>query len=97
MSRLARSAPASASVPVTDGRQGAAGAPAEPGLRTRLALLACCFGLFMAQLDATAVNVALPSIGRDLGGGVGGLQWVVDAYVLVLASLAMSGGRLGDR
>ncbi|MGH3208079.1 MAG: MFS transporter [Trebonia sp.] len=63
----------------------------------RLTLLACCFSLFMAQLDATAVNVALPSIGTDLGAGISGLQWVVDGYVLVLACLAMTGGGLGDR
>lgn len=63
----------------------------------RLILVACCFSLFMAQLDATAVNVAMPSIGGSLGGGISGLQWVVDGYVLALACLGMSGGSLGDR
>ncbi len=65
--------------------------------RRRLALLTCCFGLFMAQLDATIVNVGLPSIQRGLGADIAGLQWVVDAYVLVLGSLAISAGAAGDR
>ncbi|MEV4113719.1 MFS transporter [Nonomuraea sp. NPDC049695] len=68
-----------------------------PRNKSRLTLLTCCFSLFMAQLDATAVNVALPSIGKDLGGGISDLQWVVDAYVLVLACLGLSGGGIGDR
>src|SRR4051812_12825973 len=51
----------------------------------------------MAALDATVVNVALPSIGRDLGAGVSGLQWVLTSYLLTLASLILIGGSLGDR
>src|SRR5215470_17610212 len=51
----------------------------------------------MAALDATVVNVALPAISRDLGGGVGGLQWVIVAYTLTLAALILLGGSLGDR
>src|SRR6476659_2944625 len=51
----------------------------------------------MAFLDATAVNVALPSIGRDLGATLSGLQWTVTAYTLTLASLILLGGSLGDR
>jgi MFS transporter, DHA2 family, methylenomycin A resistance protein len=51
----------------------------------------------MVILDATIVNVALPSIGRDLGGGVSGLQWVVDAYTVVFAGLLLPAGSLGDR
>ncbi len=62
-----------------------------------LTLGACCFGLFMVMLDNTIVNVALPSIQRDLGAGVAGLQLVVDAYVLVFASLLLTAGSLGDR
>jgi EmrB/QacA subfamily drug resistance transporter len=62
-----------------------------------LTLGACCFGLFMVMLDNTIVNVALPSIQRDLGSGVAGLQLVVDAYVLVFASLLLTAGSLGDR
>jgi EmrB/QacA subfamily drug resistance transporter len=53
-------------------------------------------GSFVAFLDATVVNVALPAIERDLGGGLAGQQWVVNAYLLVLGSLILVGGRLGD-
>jgi EmrB/QacA subfamily drug resistance transporter len=53
-------------------------------------------GSFVAFLDATVVNVALPAIERDLGGGLAGQQWVVNAYMLVLGSLILVGGRLGD-
>src|SRR6266516_2101823 len=62
-----------------------------------LVLLAMCFALFMAMLDNTVVNVALPTISRKLGAGVSGLQWVVDGYVLAFASLLLTGGILGDR
>jgi DHA2 family methylenomycin A resistance protein-like MFS transporter len=60
-------------------------------------LIAICLGYFMVILDATVVNVALPALGHDLGGGVSGLQWVVDGYTLVFAGLLLSGGSLGDR
>src|SRR3954452_12127374 len=60
-------------------------------------LLICCFSLFMVGLDVTAVNVALPSIGDDLDAGVSGLQWTVDAYTVVMASLLMFSGSMGDR
>jgi EmrB/QacA subfamily drug resistance transporter len=48
------------------------------------------------MLDSTVVNVALPAIEKDLGGGLAGQQWVVNAYMLVLGSLILIGGRLGD-
>src|SRR4051794_16826287 len=51
----------------------------------------------MAALDATVVNVALPALGRDLGAGVSGLQWVLTGYLLTLASFILLGGALGDR
>src|SRR4051794_21528350 len=51
----------------------------------------------MAFLDATAVQVALPSIGRDLGASLAGLQWTVTGYTLTLAALILLGGSLGDR
>jgi len=51
----------------------------------------------MAFLDATAVSVALPSIGRELGSSLSGLQWIVNAYTLTLAALILLGGSLGDR
>src|SRR4051812_50083179 len=53
-------------------------------------------GSLVAFLDATVVNVALPAIERDVGGGLAGQQWVVNAYLLVLGSLILVGGRLGD-
>jgi EmrB/QacA subfamily drug resistance transporter len=51
----------------------------------------------MAFIDATVVTVALPSIGADLNAGMAGLQWVVNAYTLTLASFILLGGSLGDR
>src|SRR5689334_184311 len=62
----------------------------------QLALVAAIMGSFVAGLDATAVNVALPSIRGDLGGGLAGQQWVSNAYLLTLASLILVGGSLGD-
>jgi EmrB/QacA subfamily drug resistance transporter len=62
-----------------------------------LVLLTMCFALFMAMLDNTVVNVALPTISRELGTGVSGLQWIVDGYVLAFASLLLTGGIVGDR
>jgi EmrB/QacA subfamily drug resistance transporter len=60
-------------------------------------LLICCMSLLIVGLDVTIVNVALPSIGRDFGSSVSGLQWTVDAYTLVLASLLMLSGSMADR
>jgi DHA2 family methylenomycin A resistance protein-like MFS transporter len=64
---------------------------------SRSALPAICLGYFMVILDATAVNLSLPALGRDLGGGVGALQWVVDGYTLTFAALLLTAGSLGDR
>src|SRR5919198_6229529 len=69
---------------------------AAGGMRM-LPMLAVSLGYFMVILDATIVTVALPALGRDLGSGVAGLQWVVDAYTVVLAGLLLLGGSLGDR
>jgi EmrB/QacA subfamily drug resistance transporter len=60
-------------------------------------LLICCMSLLIVGLDVTAVNVALPSIGRGLHSGISGLQWSIDAYTVALASLLMLAGSLGDR
>jgi MFS family permease len=60
-------------------------------------LLVVCVGSFMLLLDVTIVNVALPQIEADLGATLTDLQWVVDAYVLALASLTLIAGSLGDR
>ncbi|MGA8716689.1 MAG: MFS transporter, partial [Solirubrobacteraceae bacterium] len=64
--------------------------------RKRLALVAAIMGSFVAGLDSTAVNVALPAIRADLGGGLAGQQWVSNAYLLTLGSLILVGGSLGD-
>ncbi|MGH9058059.1 MAG: MFS transporter, partial [Acidimicrobiales bacterium] len=70
----------------------------QPDRRRRRVILACCsLSLFIVSLDATIVNVGLPSIQRDLHTDVAGLQWVLDAYLLVLASLLVLSGSLGDR
>src|SRR4051812_5026021 len=63
----------------------------------RRVLVILCMSLLMVGLDITALNVALPAIGRDLDAGVSGLQWTVDAFTVVLASLLMLGGSMGDR
>jgi EmrB/QacA subfamily drug resistance transporter len=62
-----------------------------------IVLLTMCFALAMAMLDNTVVNVALPTISRELEAGVSDLQWIVDGYVLAFASLLLTGGILGDR
>lgn len=62
----------------------------------RLTLVACILGSGVALLDSTVVNVALPSITRELGGGLAGQQWVINAYLLMLGSLILLGGSLGD-
>ncbi|MDH4178529.1 MAG: MFS transporter, partial [Thermoleophilia bacterium] len=59
-------------------------------------LAAVSFGLFMIMLDNTVVNVALPSIQRDLGVGLSELQWVVAGYALTFAALMLVGGKLAD-
>src|SRR5215472_2429288 len=72
--------------------------PGELSHSRRLLVLAiCCMSLFIVGLDVTIVNVALPSIGHDLHAGVSGLQWTIDAYTLVLASLLMLAGSTADR
>ena len=63
----------------------------------RWLLLVTVLASTMAFLDATAVNVALPTIGTDLGASLSGLQWIVTGYTLALASLVLLGGALGDR
>ncbi|MFF8604781.1 MFS transporter [Streptomyces sp. NPDC015346] len=66
--------------------------------RRRLLILGiCCMSLLIVSLDNTALNVALPSMQRELRGGVTGMQWTIDAYTLVLASLLMLAGSTADR
>jgi EmrB/QacA subfamily drug resistance transporter len=77
---------------------GSASGPVALGTaRGRWLLLTTVLASGMAFLDATAVNVALPSIGRDLHATLAGLQWTVNAYTLTLAALILLGGSLGDR
>ncbi len=65
--------------------------------RGRLTLLALTLGSGIAILDGTVVNVAVRAIGEDLGASLGQLQWVINGYLLALASLVLLGGALGDR
>ena len=65
--------------------------------RRRVVLVICSSSLFIVGLDSTIVNIALPDIGRDLHASVAGLQWTVDGYALVLASLLMLSGATADR
>ena len=65
--------------------------------RRLLVLAICCMSMLIVGLDNTIVNVALPSIGRELHAPVSGLQWIVDAYTVVIASLLMLAGSMADR
>lgn len=65
--------------------------------RKAIILMSCCLSLLIVSMDATIVNVAIPSIRTDLGASASQLQWVVDVYTLVLASLLMLSGATGDR
>jgi EmrB/QacA subfamily drug resistance transporter len=72
-------------------------AESQTGDRRRwIALIVLCAGMLMIVLDATVVNVALPSIQRDLGFSQSGLAWVVNAYLIAFGGLLMLAGRLGD-
>jgi EmrB/QacA subfamily drug resistance transporter len=66
------------------------------GNRRWWTLAAMCFALFMIMLDNTVVNVALPSIQKDLGASLASLEWTVNAYTLTFAVLLVTGGRAGD-
>lgn len=66
--------------------------------RRRVLILAiCCMSLLIVSLDNTVLNVALPAMRRDLNASVAGMQWTIDAYTLVLASLLMLAGSTADR
>lgn len=62
-----------------------------------LTLVTCVLASSLAFIDSSVVNVGLPAIGRDLGGGHSGLQWLVGGYLLPLSALLLLGGALGDR
>jgi EmrB/QacA subfamily drug resistance transporter len=69
---------------------------ASETMHKRLTVIACILGSAIVFVDSTVVNVALPAIQRDLGGGLALQQWVVDAYLLTLGALILVGGSLGD-
>jgi EmrB/QacA subfamily drug resistance transporter len=71
--------------------------PAPLNPKRWLILAICCMSLLMVGLDVTIVNVALPAIHRDLHASLSGLQWTIDAYTLVIASLLMFSGSTADR
>ena len=62
----------------------------------RFTLVAAILGSGVAAIDSTIVNVALPAIQADLGGGLQAQQWISNAYLLTLGSLILIGGSLGD-
>jgi EmrB/QacA subfamily drug resistance transporter len=74
----------------------AAVAESLPESRKRLVLVAAILGTTVVTVDSTVVNVALPAIANDLGGGLAGQQWTSNAYLVMLGSLLLIGGSLGD-
>ena len=73
--------------------------PIRPVFRNHpiTALAVICLGVFVISVDATIVNVALPTLSRELGADTAQLQWIVDAYTLVMSGLLLSAGSLSDR
>ena len=65
--------------------------------REGIILVSCCLSLLIVSMDATIVNVAVPNIREDLGASASQLQWVIDIYTLVLASLLLLSGATADR
>src|SRR5438034_5445673 len=70
--------------------------PAQPTGSRWLSLMVLCAGFLLIVVDMTIVNVALPSIQRDLGFSQSGLAWVINAYLIAFAGLLLLAGRLGD-
>ena len=68
----------------------------QSGRRKWAVLSVICFGLFMILLDVTIVNIALPSIMRDFKSNLASIEWIMNVYVLVFASLLLTLGKLGD-
>ena len=60
-------------------------------------LAICCMSILLVSLDNTIVNVALPTIHRDLGASLSQLQWILDSYTVVLATLLILSGSIADR
>jgi len=76
---------------------GAAVEPAKRATHPYLILAICCLSLLIVGMDVTIVNVALPAIQHDLHARLAGLQWILDAYTLVVASFLMLSGSISDR
>jgi len=68
----------------------------RPTARPILVLIATSFGVLIAQVDTSVVSLAVKSIRANLGSGVSEMQWVIDIYNLVYATLLLTGGTLGD-
>jgi EmrB/QacA subfamily drug resistance transporter len=94
--------------PTTIARSGTAGTPGTVGTdgttdigaaqrRRWMILPVLCLSVFLVVVDNTIVNVALPTLNRELGASITGLQWIVDAYSLAFAGLLLAGGGIGDR
>src|SRR5271155_5159776 len=83
--------------PAPGGNAATAVAPRNPSSHPNLILGICCMSLLIVGMDVTIVNVALPAIQHDLHATLSGLQWILDAYTLVVASLLMLSGSLSDR
>ena len=79
--------------PVRPARPAAGRSAARPAMSLAVAML----GFFVVALDAQVVNVALPGIRHDLGGGLAGLQWIVTGYTLMFSALLLFAGTLSDR
>jgi EmrB/QacA subfamily drug resistance transporter len=73
------------------------GKEAAQDARSVLTLVTCVLASSLAFVDGSAVNVGLPAIGRGLGGGAAGLQWLISGYLIPLSALLLLGGALGDR
>jgi EmrB/QacA subfamily drug resistance transporter len=81
----------------SNGNTAATGHPELSDRRKNVILAICCMSLLIVAMDNTIVNVALPSIHRDLHASLSGLQWTIDAYVIVIASLLLLSGSTADR
>ena len=71
--------------------------PPQSTIHPNLILAICCTSLLIVGMDVTIVNVALPAIQKDLHARLAGLQWILDAYTLVVASFLMLAGSMSDR
>jgi MFS transporter, DHA2 family, methylenomycin A resistance protein len=69
----------------------------KPEAGRRRTVFAVCFGFFLVLLDTTALNVATPVLGHEFGNRISNLQWIVNSYTLVFASLLLVAGAIGDR